>query len=196
MAIQPGVGYTFTSSSLGTNLNIEKPWAPWTTYNVTEDTCTPFKVKNVTEETSGESSIVTYEICPGTINNLMPQVYNETSEEFEYLDDLTAGAKLVLDFASTSSCLVYLRVGPDASTNEFPPSAPIGTGDPDDPYPRVYNTGGALPADTDQFGYLAIAKVNALGDGAYSVDQYITGSLWADRIKLAGITARYFYARI
>lgn len=196
MAIQPGVGYTFTASSQGTNFNIEKPWTPWTTYNVTEDICTPFKVKNVTEVTAGESTIVTYEICPGTINNLMPQVFNETSEAFEYLDDLTAGAKLVLDFASTSSSLVYLRVGKDASTNQFPPSAPIGTGDPDDPYPRVYNTGGALPADTDEFGYLAIAKVNALGGGAYSVDQYITGSLWADRIKLAGITARYYYARI
>lgn len=196
MGIQPGVGYTFTASSQGTNLTVEKPWAPWTTYNVTEDICTPFKVKNVTEVTVGESTIVTYEICPGTINNLMPQVFNETSEAFEYLDDLTAGAKLVLDFASTSSSLVYLRVGKDASTNQFPPSSPIGTSDPDDPYPRVYNTGGALPADTDEFGYLAIAKVNSLGGGAYSVDQYITGSLWADRIKIAGSTARYFYARI
>lgn len=26
MTIQPGVGYTFTSSSMGTNLNIEQPW--------------------------------------------------------------------------------------------------------------------------------------------------------------------------
>jgi hypothetical protein len=29
MSIQPGVGYTFTSSSLGTNLNIEQPWSEW-----------------------------------------------------------------------------------------------------------------------------------------------------------------------
>jgi hypothetical protein len=29
MSIQPGVGYTFTSSSLGTNLNIERPWSEW-----------------------------------------------------------------------------------------------------------------------------------------------------------------------
>tara|TARA_R110000822_G_scaffold52679_2_gene136374 strand:- start:374 stop:1294 length:921 start_codon:yes stop_codon:yes gene_type:complete len=29
MAIQPGTGYTFSSSSLGTNLNIEQPWSEW-----------------------------------------------------------------------------------------------------------------------------------------------------------------------
>jgi hypothetical protein len=29
MTIQPGVGYTFTSSNLGTNFNIEKPWSEW-----------------------------------------------------------------------------------------------------------------------------------------------------------------------
>jgi len=197
MSIQPGVGYTFTSSSLGTNLNIERPWAPWTTYNVVEDVCAPFKVKNVKTVTEGESSIVTYEICPGTINNLMPQVYNETSEAFEYLDGLTAGAKLILDFDGTSSSLVYLRVGPDASSPfAFPQGAPIGTADPDDPYPRIYNTGGALPADTETLAYLLIAKVNALGGGVYSVDQYVTGSLWGDRVKVNGMTAKYYYARI
>jgi hypothetical protein len=29
MSIQPGVGYTFTSSGQGTNLNIETPWSEW-----------------------------------------------------------------------------------------------------------------------------------------------------------------------
>jgi hypothetical protein len=197
MAIQPGVGYTFNASSQGTNLAIEKPWAPWAAYPAEEpeEPCAPFKVKNVKEVTV-ESTFVTYDICPGTINNLMPQVYNESEEAFEYLDDLTAGYQLILDFDGTSSSLVYLRVGPDATTKAFPPGAPIGTSDPDDPYPRIYNTGGALPADTDTLAYLLIAKVNALGDGVYSVDQYVTGSLWADRIKLEGITAKYFYARI
>jgi len=32
MGIQPGVGYTFTASSQGTNLTVEKPWAPWANY--------------------------------------------------------------------------------------------------------------------------------------------------------------------
>jgi hypothetical protein len=38
--------------------------------------------------------------------------------------------------------------------------------------------------------------VNSLGSGVYSVDQYVTGSLWGDRIKLQDVTARYYYARI
>jgi hypothetical protein len=28
------------------------------------------------------------------------------------------------------------------------------------------------------------------------VNQNVTGSLWADRIKINGMTARYYYARI
>jgi hypothetical protein len=198
MAIQPGVGYTFTASSQGTNLNIEKPWSSWANYPAEEpqEPCTPFKVKNVKEETSGESTIVTFDICPGTVNNLMPQVYNTITEEWEYLDDLTDGYKLALEFDSTSSSIVYLRSGPDATTNVFPATAPIGTSDPDDPYPRIYSTGTALDTDTDALAYLAIAKVNALGSGVYSVDQYVTGSLWGDRIKLGTQTAQYYYARI
>ena len=195
MAIQPGVGYTFTASSKGCNLNIEKPWAPWATYPATEEEpCSPFKVKNVKEETSGESTIVTFDICPGTINNLMPQVYNTISEDWEYLDDLTSGYKLVLEFDSTSSSIVYLRSGPDPFTNAYPQTAP--SGGADDPYPRIYSTGTTLDADTDALAYLAIAKVNALGSGVYSVNQYVTGSLWADRIKLGTNTATYYYARI
>jgi hypothetical protein len=197
MSIQPGVGYTFNASSQGTNLNIERPWAPWAIVSQIDDVCTPYKVKNVTTVTpEGEGAFVTYQICVGTFNNLIPQVFNETNEEFEYLDDLTEGAQLILDFNSTTSSLVYLRVGRDASTNQYPPSTPIGTADPDDPYPRIYNTGGVLPDDDDDFGYLAIAKVTDLGSGSYKVDQYITGSLWADRIKIAGDTATYFYARL
>jgi hypothetical protein len=126
----------------------------------------------------------------------MPQVYNTITEEWEYLDDLTDGYKLALEFDSTSSSIVYLRSGPDATTNVFPATAPIGTSDPDDPYPRIYSTGTALDTDTDALAYLAIAKVNALGSGVYSVDQYVTGSLWGDRIKLGTQTAQYYYARI
>lgn len=194
MAIQPGVGYTFTASSQGTNFNIEKPWTPWATYNITEDTCTPFKVKNVTEVTAGESTIVTYEICPGTINNLMPQVFNTTTETWEYLDDLTPGYQLIPEF-TTGECWVALRVGKDAATNAFPAQAPDGTAD--DPYPRIV-TLGSDPAgtDSDLFGFVTIAKITEVGGGSYTVNQYITGSLWADRIKLAGQTARYYYARI
>jgi hypothetical protein len=54
-----------------------------------------------------------------------------------------------------------------------------------------WNIGTPLPSDTDAEGYIRIATVNGS-----TVTQYVTGSLWADRIKLAGITARYYYARV
>jgi hypothetical protein len=48
-----------------------------------------------------------------------------------------------------------------------------------------------FPADTDAFGYIKVADVNGS-----SVTQYVTGSLWADRIKLGSATATYYYARV
>lgn len=195
MAIRNGAGYVFSTANNQSTIGIEKEFADM--YDGSANfTCSPFKVHSIVEETVGETTTVTYQICPGVINNLMPQVYNETEEVFEYLDDLTAGYKLILDFASTSSCFIYLRAGPDPTTNDFPAQAPISPYDPDDPYPTVFNTGGALPADTDTFGYVLLAKVNSLGSGVYSVDQYVTGSLWGDRIKLGTNTAQYYYARI
>lgn len=195
MAIRNGPGYVFQTINNQSTIGIEKEFADM--YDGSANfTCSPFKVHDIVEETVGESTIVTYQICPGTINNLMPQVYNDTEEVFEYLDDLTAGYKLILDFASTSSCFIYLRCGPDPSTNAFPATAPITPYDPADPYPTVFNTGGALPSDSDTYGYVLLAKVNSLGSGVYSVDQYVTGSLWGDRLKLGTLTAKYYYARI
>jgi hypothetical protein len=49
-----------------------------------------------------------------------------------------------------------------------------------------------MPADTDAFGYVKVANINPDG----SVAQFVTGSLWSDRIKLGSLTARYFFSRI
>lgn len=189
MSIQPGVGYTFTASSLGHNLNIEKPWSEWDTSPAF--TCSPYKVHDIYEVTEGESTYVTFEICPGTYNNLIPQVYDEINEEWQYLTSLAVDAELILDFASSTSSYVYLRIGNDSGA--YPPSSPVGG--PDDPYPRIYSTGGALPTDSDDFAYVLVAQVNNTS-GVYSVTQYVTGSLWGDRLKMGTATARYYHARI
>lgn len=54
-----------------------------------------------------------------------------------------------------------------------------------------WNIGTPLPSDTDSEGYIRIATVNGS-----TVTQYVTGSLWADRIKMGSATATYYYARI
>jgi hypothetical protein len=54
-----------------------------------------------------------------------------------------------------------------------------------------WDLGTPLPTDTDEEGYVKIAEVNGT-----TVTQFVTGSLWADRIKLGEGTATYYYARI
>lgn len=191
MSIQPGTGYTFTASSQGTTFSVLTPWAPIPLY---EDTfvCSPYLVHDVVEKTGEGGTYVAYQICPGTFNNLVPQVYDEVNEVWQYVNTLAEDAELVLDFASTTTSYVYLRVGPSAG-NDFPPSSP--TGGVDDPYPRIYSTGSALPSDSDDFGYVLVAQVTNTS-GVYSVTQYVTGSLWGDRVKLGTLTAKYYYARI
>jgi hypothetical protein len=154
------------------------------------DGCFPFRVHDVKDL----AEYRTYEICPGTINNLMPQVFNTVTEAWEYLDDLTPGYQLIPNF-TTGECWVALRVGKDTATNQFPAPTPDGTAD--DPYPRII-TQGSDPAgsDSDLFGFITIAKITEVGGGVYTVDQYVTGSLWADRIKLGSAVATYYYARV
>jgi hypothetical protein len=194
MSIQPGVGYTFNASSLGTNLTIERPWSPWIN-NLYEDSCFPFRVKNVTVNDGESGSFTTYQICPGTINNLMPQVFNASSEAWQYLDALTSPNQLLVDFNGTTSSIIFLRVGQNEETFLFPENIPTPS-DPDDFYPRIYSTGLPIPPDNDEYAYLQVAKILKLPGDAFRVDQYVTGSLWADRIKLGTLTAKYYYARI
>jgi len=191
MTIQPGTGYTFTASSQGTTFNVQQPWAPIPLYQDTFE-CSPYKVHDVVLKIGEGGDYVVFEICSATFNNLVPQVYNSTTETWQYINALTAGYELVLDFASTTSSIVYLRVGVDGSN--FPASSP--TGGTNDPYPRIYSTGGALPSDNNNFGYVAVAKVNQISASVYTIEQYVTGSLWGDRIKLGTNTATYYYARI
>jgi hypothetical protein len=77
------------------------------------------------------------------------------------------------------------------STYEVWVKAPFASGLFPNPTGFEWNIGTPLPADTDAEGYIRIATVN----GA-TVTQYVTGSLWADRIKMGSQTATYYYARV
>jgi hypothetical protein len=54
-----------------------------------------------------------------------------------------------------------------------------------------WDIGSPMPSDTDAEGYVKVAEVNGS-----TVTQFVTGSLWSDRIKLGTLTATYYYARI
>lgn len=206
MSIQPGTGYTFTASSQGTNFSIQTPWAPWTNYNLAEEYIHPFKIINVSIVTSGGSPVVRYQVQSGTINNLVAAI-----------DDFTAGSLVLLNRTdpitgapnpptaqlssgsydpTTKTSYIVLRSGPAvASPYDYPDPtfSPTATR-----YPQIIG-GTSVPADADTWGFVCIGTItvdNVTTPTTFSVTQFVTGSLWSDRIKLGTETARYYYARI
>jgi hypothetical protein len=64
MSIQPGVGYTFTSSSQGTNMNIEQPWSEWDATSAAVDAMTQqFQVRSILVGINNK-----LQIAKGTVN--------------------------------------------------------------------------------------------------------------------------------
>jgi len=188
MKIQPGVGYNFDSSSKGFTLDVSDPFPDRDGVPPSEH---PFKVINVSYGSGGSAWL--YQVVPGIINNIVPQI--EEDSVWVKLDRTTAGApdwpvSVMTPFnATTHQCYIYLRAGKDASTGDFP-----SLDDTSNEYPRIINSDVPL-ADTDTYGYILLAVATEAAGPSISVNQYVTGSLWANRIKLGTNTARYFYAR-
>lgn len=185
MATQPGVGYTFTASSQGENFNVIEPWTMFpiiTEFDQIPYTH-PYKVVEYNEES--------FKVIPGTFNN------NPT------LKDGTQGASPVWLTAIpaptitwnwdnvTNKSYVYLVAGKNITTGIYP--SPVST---TAAYPGV-GSWDHLVSDTDDYSYLMLAegyKDPTLG--TVTVTQYVTGSIWGDRLKMGTDTARYYYARV
>jgi hypothetical protein len=187
MKIQPGLGYTFDSSAKGFTLDTTESFPD--NPNVKTH---PFEVINVTYDTAGTAWL--YQVAPGTLNNNVAQI--EEDGVWVKLDRTASGlpdwpTSVLTPFSSTThECFIYLRAGKDSSTNAFPSDDDTSAN-----YPRIICSDTAL-ADTDTYGYVLLAKATEGTGPACSVVQYVTGSLWGDRIKLGTNTATYYYARI
>ena len=192
--MQPGVGYRFISSSQGVTLDIGDPWP-----ESTQDATNPLQVINVSFNAGGK---VIYQVKSGTINNLVPLLDDYISSTQVKLDRVTSGVAdpptgelLSTNYdATTKTSYIVLRSGPDATTNEFPSSDVTSAR-----YPQVIGGNNPVITDSDTQGFVLLATItvdNITTPTTFTVSQNVTGSLWADRIKLAGITARYYYARI
>jgi hypothetical protein len=87
-----------------------------------------------------------------------------------------------------------LRAGAAAtSPKNFPDTNRANT-----PYPKIISSDVVL-TDTDTYGYVLIAKFDmdsSSAPKAGALNQYVSSSLWGDRIKLGTTTAKYYYARI
>lgn len=203
MGIQPGVGYTFNASSQGSNLTIEKPWAPWANYNLNDEPPGhPFKIVNVQIASSGGSNVIRFQVQSGTINNIVPVLDDYVSDSLVKLDRVTSGVAnpptAQLETAqynsTTKTSYIYLRSGPDATTKVYPATSVSSAR-----YPAVGGYNDENAPDTDEYGYLKIGTItvdSVSNPTTFTVIQNVTGSLWADRIKMGEETAAYYYARI
>ena len=194
MKIQPGLGYTFDSSSKGFTFDTSEQFP-----DNSQPYSHPFQIINVSFNAGGK---VVYQVKSGTINNLVPLLDDYISSTQVKLDRVTSG---VADpptgeltstnyDATTKTSYIVLRSGPDATTNEFPSSDVTSAR-----YPQVIGGNNPVITDSDTQGFVLLATItvdNITTPTTFTVSQNVSGSLWGDRIKLAGITARYYYARI
>jgi hypothetical protein len=196
MRIQPGPGYNFISSSSGFTLDASDPFPSRDINNVVAH---PFKIVNV----SIVSNKVRYQVSPGTLNNLVPTIDDYVTSTQVKLDRKTAGvadppteelASSNFD-STTKTCYVTLRAGIPTATPYVFPDTDITS----NRYPQIIGGNTSYTADSDTYGYLQIGTI-AVDDittpTVVTVTQFVSGSLWADRIKLGTDTANYYYARI
>jgi hypothetical protein len=200
MNFQPGAGYGFTSSGYGVSLDSSNPFPDGDSNEFRH----PFKIINVGLRTSGGATTVTYQVQSGTINNLVPLIDDYVSGTEVKLDRVTAGvanpptgelASSNYD-ATTKTSYITLRAGAEiASPYAYPD--PLVTSNQ---YPVIIG-GNIAPTTPDDnvWGFLVIGTITVdsiTTPTTVTVNQNVTGSLWADRIKINGMTARYYYARI
>lgn len=183
---QPGAGYGFTSSGYGFSLNTLPPF-PEQEASAPDH---PFKVSIYWSE---ESAMFFATVTAGTINNIVPVIWGGGPAD----DLLTAIPKPEMGLATVQvppgEFYVYVRSGKSPTAfDEFPDSDRNNPG-----YPQVYFSASTL-IDSDEFGYimLAQAQVTVATKTVNYIAQFVTGSLWASRIKVGNLTAKYFYARV
>ena len=185
MTIQPGAGYTFTSSSLGTNLNIEKAWAP---YQIFEDSCYPFKIYLAGEE---EEEFL-FSCCPGTVNSIIPQL-GTAALEAQRLDQVPTPTT-VLNFSAAGYSYIHLKVSyiEEGGAIVFPVSDQA-----DIQYPRVISNSEQQFATVDSVFYLIATIYKDPTTDAMTINQFANGSLWCDRIQVGSLEAvpNYFFAK-
>jgi hypothetical protein len=183
--MQPGTGYTFKASSKGVTLNIDPAPLTWDLADTQNsyDFTHPYKVVN--------ANAATFNVVPGMVNNLPTLVDGTQGVSPDWLTDSPPPDVEWNWDEDTNKSYVYLAVGKNSTTQAFPnPVSTLST------YPGV-GSWDHLVTDTDDFGYIMLAEATI--DPTTSkvvVSQYVTGSIWADRLKTGTDTARYYYARV
>jgi len=189
MKLQPGVGYTFNSSSSGFTIDTAEQFPD----NASASTF-PFQIISV----GASGSNFRYRVVSGTLNNIVPEIDDVVSSTEVLLDRVTSGiadppiGQLSIN-STTNESWIYLRAGVSGSTGAFPDSDATTSN-----YPKVISSNTVL-FDTDTYGYVLLGKFTMNSYSAPTsgvLNQYVGSSLWGDRLKTGTDTARYYYARI
>ena len=196
MTTQPGVGYIFTTSGQGENLNILQPMEAFTSM-VYEGDKHPFQVTDLGPKTVGGTLSYWFTVQPGLVNNLDPMIEGTSwfmthmpvsDYEFVYYKwsfNVTTGYSYIV-----------LQLGYDSATPGVFPDSNTTHVSASPSYPVVASLS-YMPTtgDTDSYIVLATAYQDPTTK-AITVWQQVQSSLWADRLKVSTLAAKYYFARI
>jgi hypothetical protein len=196
MQINPGKGYNFTSSASGHNLSLEDTWSPWCEYPAPEIAKHPFQVTDLGPKVVGGNLKYWFTVQPGLVNNLDPMIGGTSwfmthmpvsDYEFVYYEWLFN--------VTTNYSYVVMKLGFD-STNLRYPDDDVTHVSTSPSYPVVGSlTTMPVTGNVDSYIVLATAYKDPTTN-EITVWQAVTKSLWTDRIKVTGSTARYYFASV
>ena len=124
------------------------------------------------------------DVCAGMVNNLVP------------FDEPASGTLLpaTIDFLINQDTYIYLRLGTEAYASNNP-IFPV-TDQTDPYYPTMVQSQTQL-TDTDEYCYILMGVARNIGDPQnFTIDQTISGSVWAERLKIGDNVARYYWAGV
>jgi len=170
---ESGVGCTFTNTGNGISIRVDaQPTASH-----------PFRVR-LAGKSNGSFK---FTVTPGTINGIIPEVYD--SADLMTKQPRPQGS---WDFDANGYSWLYLVAGNTGSpAYGFPETSAAQAG-----YPMVkaYN---AQQTSSDSSGFILLAAAHKDAQTEkVTLFQFVTGSLWGDRVKVGNNTAQYFFARV
>jgi hypothetical protein len=190
MKIQPGVGYNFDSSSHGFTLDTSDPFP---SRDGGGDVCLPLKVKYLGYTPSPDDTH-TFNVCVGTVNNLVPQLKEDGV--WVKLDRVVSGAAsppvCVMNFTGGYTW-IYLRVGKDAGSPALDQFPAQDTGQ--DGYPKI-DSYGSVQTDNDTYAYLLLAHGFANAENVLTLYIDVQNSLWTERFKCGTDNAIYWWSAV
>jgi len=184
MAIQPGTGYTFTTSSLGEFLNIEKPWSEW-------DSTKPCPLQMYGLYYDATDDAYYLYVSPGAVNNYAvkdPAGSLLSTTPPPKIHVFTSGLT-----ASVSTNYIYIVCENSGTPDYNYPNPSVA------PYIAVETS---LQTDSDTKGYLLIGIIEGSTDATTDVDTLNVynykgcGSLWSERFKCGSSSVSYWWSAV